>query len=357
MSCEVIFVSRSLSLSGSTTWMNTLIKVFQQMGIPCRHIVVGRQKKIESTAHECFYTEQPRRLIKFKIMRLFQVHKLFKKFFSKKEDDFYNEQIARYFKNTDTPALVIKDFSAYLPSFFQSANYKVIAVLHHQHTYLEQNSYYDHLVAVSQGIMDNSRKLGYQVEKVIYNPVNSKEICDKSTAYTVDESNYIIYVGRLHQEKGVYELIQAYYELLKEGVLEKKLVFVGEGKAKEKLEAYVKDREIQEQVVFKGFLKNPYPYIKKASLLVLPSYSEAMGYVAIEAGVLNTSYLVSDYPAAQEFFPETNIFIKGETQEQFIKSLKNKIIDLLDNPQVQLKNNIVDVMKPEIIAEQYMEFM
>ena len=358
MSCEVIFVSRSLSLSGSTTWMNTLIEAFQELNIPCKHIIVGRQKKIKSTAHEYFYTGQPRRLMSFRVMRMFQIHKIFKDFFLKKEDSYYNKQITSYLRSVgQTPTLVIKDFSAYRPSCFKKNKYKVVAVLHHQYTYLEKNSYYDHLVAVSQGVMNNSKKLGYQVEKVIYNPINSKEIIDKSTAYTVDESNYIIYVGRLHQEKGVYELIQAYYELIKERGLEKKLVFVGEGKAKEKLEAYAQDHGIQEHVIFKGFLGNPYPYIKKASLLVLPSYSEAMGYVAIEAGVLNTSYLVSDYPAAQEFFPETNIFVKGETSDQFIKSLKIKILNLLDEPQTKLKDNIAEKMSANVIAKRYLDLL
>ena len=357
MDFKVVFLSKDLSLSGSTTWLLCMIKAFQEQGIPCVHIIAGKERKIKSQANYHYYTQQPRSLFKFKLMRSLQVHKIFNKSYKAQEDKFYSMQVASILnEKLDRKVLVIKDFSTDLPSYFKDDKFTVVSVLHHQYREIVTDQYYNKLIAVSDEIKKESNNIGYNVDQTIYNPVYTSDIVSKSKNYTVKEENYLIFVGRLHREKGVYELIEAYRQLVDEEQIEHKLLFVGEGKARQELEEYSLKNNLNQQVVFKGFLANPYPYIEKASLLILPSYSEAMGYVAIEASILETPYLVADYPAAKEFFLASNIFAKGETKSQFIQALKNKIIEVLQSEKSELRDGVLEKMQPDLVAKEYIKF-
>ena len=358
MQTQVVFLSRSLDLSGSTTWINTLIRAFQAKNIICSHLIIGRDKEIQSAAHTYAITQQSRKHLKFKVMRTLQLHKIFKQFYLKQEDQFYSQKAYTFLNHNLSPkVLVIKDFTATLPSYFINDQFIVVSVLHHQYACFVKGNYHTHLITVSQAVMEQSKALGFDVEKVIYNPIETDKIKLKSNEYTVREDDYIIYVGRLHEEKGVYQLLEAYKELVSNNKLNSKLLFIGEGKAQESLEQLVKNYQLESKVIFKGFLNNPYPYIANARLLVLPSLSEAMGYVAIEAAILGTNYLVSDYPASSEFFPEENVFLKGKTTAEFIENLQQKILHKLELPNSQLKDKVLEKMSPDVIVEQYMQFL
>lgn len=54
MKLEVVFLSGSLQLSGSTTWMNTLIKGFEENNIPCLHLITGIEGTIKVVLKMCF---------------------------------------------------------------------------------------------------------------------------------------------------------------------------------------------------------------------------------------------------------------------------------------------------------------
>lgn len=358
MKIQVIFLSESLDLSGSTTWMNTLIKAFQERGIPCAHLVVGRKKTIQSKAQTSHYTGQPRKYFRFRVMRYLQVHKIFKAYYAKKEDDFYNSHAEGFLDSKiSNKVLVIKDFSSYLPKYFCQEKFIVAAVLHHQYFSFDKGYHFDHLIAVSQAVMDKSNEIGFDVEKVIYNPLDSSLIKSESNAYEVEEKEYLLFVGRLYDEKGVCELLKAYHQLINESKINKKLIFIGTGKSQAKLESYIQKHGLEDKVFFKGFLVNPYPYIKNADLLILPSYSESMGYVAIEAAVLQTSYLVSNYPAAKEFFPECNIFEMNDNKDIFVDNLKVKIVQLLLCPRHRLQAGVEYKMRINTVVEEYINML
>ena len=358
MKIQVVFLSRSLDLSGSTTWTNILIKAFQERGIPCAHLILGRKKNIQSKAEIVHYTQQPKKHFKFRFMRYLQMHKICKKYYAKKEDDFYNSHAEEFLNSKIAKKiLVIKDFSTYLPEYFCQEKFIVAAVLHHQHLSFDKGCHFNHLIAVSHAVMKKSNEIGFDVETVIYNPLDSFLIKSDSNAYELVEKDYLLFVGRLYDEKGVYELLKAYHQLISEDKINKKLIFIGTGKSQFKLYNYIRKHGLEDNVFFKGFLINPYPYIKNADLLILPSYSESMGYVAIEAAFLETSYLVSNYPAAKEFFPATNIFNMDNDNDAFINNLKGKIVDLLISPSFLLNPGVKESMSPPVVVDKYLEIL
>lgn len=357
LECEVLFLSGGLQLSGSTTWMNSLIVAFQNAGVATAHLVTSVETEIKSAASKVYYTNRARKHLPNRMLRLLQMHKIMPNYYARKENDYFNNYVRQLLSRDNKKILVLKDFNSYLPSFFEKEQFVVVDVMHNNFTAYEAGYYRDRLISVSKSVKDKASELGFKVDGVIYNPLDIVNLKIKSLEYEVEEDNFILYVGRLSKDKGVRHLIEAYQSLLKEEKIKHKLIFVGHGNEMEALKEYADKNKISEHVVFKGFLSNPYPYMKKAKLLVLPSYSEAMPYVAIEAAALNTSYLVSSFSGSDEFFSKENIFSMCKDSETFNENLKIKIIERLEAPASSLRSGLYKEIAPEKVAESYYKLL
>lgn len=94
----------------------------------------------------------------------------------------------------------------------------------------------------------------------------------------------ILSVGRLSQEKGHADLVAALDHL--RGLapdLNFRLVLVGDGPERTRLETEARTRNLSERVVFAGHHADVRPFYALADVLVLPSYSEGSPNVLLEA--------------------------------------------------------------------------
>jgi len=91
-----------------------------------------------------------------------------------------------------------------------------------------------------------------------------------------------ITVGRLSKEKGHKYLIEAFTKVLKE-IPNSKLFIIGEGRIRLQIEKMIQERNLNNSVTLMGFLHNPYNYISRSDIFVLPSLSEGLPYALIEA--------------------------------------------------------------------------
>ena len=124
----------------------------------------------------------------------------------------------------------------------------------------------------------------------IYNGVDIEKIKQLATEEinlyeeTFNNPNIIkfITVGRLSAEKGHKYLIEAFTKVLKE-IPNSKLFIIGEGKTRPQIEKMIQERNLNNSVILIGFLRNPYNYISRSDIFVLPSLSEGLPYALIEA--------------------------------------------------------------------------
>lgn len=95
---------------------------------------------------------------------------------------------------------------------------------------------------------------------------------------------YLLYVGRLHESKGIQYLIEA-LKYLKEEQPCLKLILVGDGPHKEKFKAMSKNMGIGENVTFTGWVapNELLLYYSSADIFVFPSLDEPWGIVILEA--------------------------------------------------------------------------
>jgi glycosyltransferase involved in cell wall biosynthesis len=104
-----------------------------------------------------------------------------------------------------------------------------------------------------------------------------------------------LYVGRLAQEKGLYDLLDAFRQF-HAGSPQARLEFVGGGPLAEQLKARVAEINMQDSVAFLGSksLEEIAPLLMRSTALVLPSHSEPWGLVVNESLSFGCPVVVSN---------------------------------------------------------------
>lgn len=121
---------------------------------------------------------------------------------------------------------------------------------------------------------------------------------------------YVLFVGRIIESKGVHTLMSAWKELQKkrpEALQNQKLVIVGDAHADRAYGARLRRIAGRDaSVVFTGWLEGPalVSLIAHAGLFVQPSETEGMPIALLEAMAYSVPALVSDIPAHRELIRE-----------------------------------------------------
>jgi glycosyltransferase involved in cell wall biosynthesis len=134
----------------------------------------------------------------------------------------------------------------------------------------------------------------------IYNPVDfelGRKLANATGNPYEGNGPQLVAAGRLSKEKGFDVLIDA-IPRVHAAMPDARLTILGEGSLKPDLLAQRERLGLDEVVRLIGFQRNPYPYLKHADLLVLPSRFEGMPNVVIEALVVGTPVVASDCPGA-----------------------------------------------------------
>jgi glycosyltransferase involved in cell wall biosynthesis len=114
-----------------------------------------------------------------------------------------------------------------------------------------------------------------------------------------------VFVGRLVQDKGVNELVEALVRLSKEFPRIRLLML---GRMEEHLDPL--DKETVEQIqkhpliAYKGYCKDIRPYLVASQVLVLPSYREGFPNVVLQAGAMGLPCVVTDINGANEIIQQ-----------------------------------------------------
>jgi len=162
----------------------------------------------------------------------------------------------------------------------------------------------DAIVAVSKGVAEDLLKIAdlpKEKIRVIYNPVITPELFAKAEEpvdhpwFRPGEPPVILGIGRLTEAKDFPTLIRAFALVRKERPA--RLMILGEGEERPKLEGLVRELDLEKDVALPGFVDNPYKYMKRAALFVLSSRWEGLPTVLIEALALGTPVVSTDCPS------------------------------------------------------------
>ena len=178
---------------------------------------------------------------------------------------------------------------------------------------------------------------------VIENLVLPEEILSKSLE-PIDlewgDCFQIVTVGRMEYDKGIDLGAQAAKILYDKGV-EFEWHVLGYGSQETVIKKYVQENNLGYVFILHGMISNPYPYMKKADIIVQPSRNEGKSIVLDEAKILGKAIIVTNYLSVKDQIKdmETGIIVDINA-----KSIATGI-ELLKNNSVlkqQIENNCLN---------------
>jgi glycosyltransferase involved in cell wall biosynthesis len=165
-------------------------------------------------------------------------------------------------------------------------------------------SWADAIVAVSDGVADDVVRitgLPRRSIEVVYNPVVTPELRAAAEAplehpwFQAGQPPVVLAVGRLRPQKDFPTLIRAFARMRRKKSA--RLLILGEGSERPRLEALVREHALAADVQLPGFDANPYRYLARGALFVLSSAWEGLPSVLIEALACGLRVVATDCPS------------------------------------------------------------
>lgn len=133
---------------------------------------------------------------------------------------------------------------------------------------------------------------------VLNNPIIPPDLATLARApcdhpwLAADQPSLVLAVGGLRKVKDFPTLLRAFARLRE--VREVRLLILGEGKERRRLERLAMRLGVAGQVHLPGFVANPFPYMARSRVLALTSVREGLGNVLVEAMALGTPVVATE---------------------------------------------------------------
>ncbi|MCC6122200.1 glycosyltransferase [Weissella cibaria] len=178
---------------------------------------------------------------------------------------------------------------------------------------------------------------------ILPNVVDREWILESANSQNVDETG-ILFLGRLTELKNPLGFVSFIKQLhdVDESV---HATMVGSGPLKYEVERIISENNLPIQMV--GFTTNPYPYLKNADCMIIPSKWEGFGLVALESLVLHVPVLANRVGGLSTLLSNEKVsylFEENLTVEEFGR-FRSKQIKNLDFEDFLLKKNNVNNYK------------
>ena len=184
--------------------------------------------------------------------------------------------------------------------------------------------------------------------KLLYDPILKVNAINIKKKEKIEDrflnTDYILGIGRLTRQKNFFLLINAFKEIIKE-YPNLKLLILGEGDERKKLEKLIDDLSLNNSVFLEGYKKNIFKYINNCECFISSSLYEDPGFSLIESGFLNKSVIAADSNTGP------SEILNGSKNGFLFKN--NDKISLVNQYLKFKKLNINDVMNKKINLKRY----
>ena len=139
-----------------------------------------------------------------------------------------------------------------------------------------------------------------------------------------ERDNLVGYIGRLSEEKGVLNFVKAIPEIMKKrGDLE--FLVGGDGRLRDEIERYLDEKDLNDKVKFTGWIPHDElsEYLNELKLVVLPSYTEGLPNIMLEAMACGTPVLATPVGAILDVIKdgETGFILENNSPECIAKNI------------------------------------
>lgn len=188
----------------------------------------------------------------------------------------------------------------------------------------------DRFSALTQTIKQELVAAGVPAEDVVelVNGVETDRITVKRD-YALHNPPRLIFVGRLHEQKGLDILLNAFRQLVgRKATGETRLQLVGDGPLRDYLQDLAYRLGIARLVEFSGQTDQVIGHLQQADIFVLPSRAEGISNALLEAMACGLPAVVSDVPGNWDVVEheKNGLLFTGENPE----SLAQALVSLLE---------------------------
>ena len=200
-------------------------------------------------------------------------------------------------------------------------------------------SYYsfDRIACVSEGCRQAFVRMCPDLEaktRTAYNCSDYEDIMTRGAApsgLTKEEGDVVmVTVARLNPEKGFLRAVGALEPVMKSHP-QLKWNIVGGGPDEETIRQAVKAAGLEGQIRLLGMQDDPYPYVREADFMLLPSLHEAAPMVYEEARALGTPVLTTATTSAFEMVEARR---SGYVCENSAEGIREGVLRLLEEPEL-----------------------
>jgi glycosyltransferase involved in cell wall biosynthesis len=201
------------------------------------------------------------------------------------------------------------------------------------------NSFSDkkYFISINPNISDRIKILPNSIDPEEYRPYLDLENTEFLKKYNIYGKDIILFVGQVIERKGIEYLIRAIPHIInKTSKRDFVIMVIGSealsggflGKAKK----IAKNLKVEKFIIFTGKIPldeliNAY---KSASIFVLPSFSEGLPTVILEAMYFNLPVISTDIPGIRDHCKGVSLLVQPKDE----KALAAAIIELLDNTEL-----------------------
>ena len=150
----------------------------------------------------------------------------------------------------------------------------------------------------------------------------------------------IVGITRLDRGKGLEIAIGACEALIRQGY-KIRWYILGDGSERAGLEQDIADKNLSDYFILLGNKANPYPFMKRADMIVHSSFNEGRSVAIDEAMLLAKPIILTDYPTAKD---QIISGVNGIICEISIEGVTDAVKNLIDNLSLQQKlvKNLTD---------------
>jgi len=208
----------------------------------------------------------------------------------------------------------------------------------------------DTTIAVSENIKNRVFGWPFISNKitVVHNGVKEIDFYEKEIAREkinannskVDKEKFLIgTIAELHPIKGLDILIDSAKEITKDENVQ--FVIIGEGQIRQELEEKIQSSNLENKVILLGFLDNAAKYLKAFDLFALPSRSEALALVVLEAGLAQVPVVASRVGGIPEVISNETFgkLFDSENTSQLTIAIKSSIDNYEEAKQTAINLN------------------
>ena len=182
---------------------------------------------------------------------------------------------------------------------------------------------FDRVIAISQAtqkFLIKKEKIAENKTVVIYNGIDVNKFMVEDSQILQSDVIRFGCIGRLSREKGFTYLVRAMHFLKNK---DWHLTLVGDGQERKELEQMAHVVDDQGRIEFAGMVEDVRPQLAEMDVLVLPSVSEGLGLVILEAALAGKFVIGSNVGGIPEIITdkETGLLFSAKNLEQLVRAL------------------------------------